>query len=138
MYCCKNVLVTHGSLTNIEFAHKQGFPWENTTRVSSTITPLCATLCLVKSCSVSSGQVPPGATVWVGHVMGKESRPPRVESFLVDTRLVAHKIFNNLANSFPPQKSVERFSKSASDSYVTSWRTVVQLRDQYQSELVVP
>jgi hypothetical protein len=47
------------------------------------------------------------------------------------------KIFHILANSFPPE-SVERFSKSASNFSVTSWRTFVQLCDQSQSELRVP
>jgi hypothetical protein len=45
--------------------------------------------------------------------------------------------FNILANSFPPEL-VERFSKSASNSYVTNCLIVVKLKDQSQSELRVP
>jgi hypothetical protein len=47
------------------------------------------------------------------------------------------KIFHVLANSFPLE-SVERFSKSASNSFVTRRRTFVQVCDQPQSELRVP
>jgi hypothetical protein len=46
------------------------------------------------------------------------------------------KFFHILANSFPPE-SVERFSKSASSSFVINLRFVVQLCDQSQSELRV-
>jgi hypothetical protein len=46
-------------------------------------------------------------------------------------------IFHVLAKSFPLE-SIERFSKSACNSYVTSSRTFVQLYDQSQSELRVP
>jgi hypothetical protein len=52
-----------------------------------------------------------------------------------DTALT--KIFHILANSFPPE-SVERFSKSFSNSFVTSWRTFVQLYNQSQPKLIVP
>jgi hypothetical protein len=37
-----------------------------------------------------------------------------------------------------PSEFVERFSKSASNFFVTSLRVVVQLTDQLQSELIVP
>jgi hypothetical protein len=57
------------------------------------------------------------ATVWVDQVRGKESQSSMVESLLVDTRRSAHKNIV-LVNSFPPE-SVERFSKSASNFYVT-------------------
>jgi hypothetical protein len=77
-------------------------------------------------------------TVWVEHVvMCKESQPSVIEYLLVDTRRSAHKIFHILASLFPPEH-VERFSKSASISSVTSSRTVVPLYGKSQSGLKVP
>jgi hypothetical protein len=75
------------------------------------------------------------ATVWVEHAMGKEPQAYVVESLLVDVRRRAHKNLSN-HNLFPPE-SAKRFSKSASNSFVTSKRNVVQLCDQSQSELRV-
>jgi hypothetical protein len=68
--------------------------------------------------------------------MGKESQPFAVESLLVDTRRSAHKNLSRLGE-FVSTKTVERFSKSASNSYVASSRTFVRLCDQSQSELRV-
>jgi hypothetical protein len=46
----------------------------------------------------------------MGHANGKELQPHVVESLLVDTRRIAHKIFRILANSFQPE-SVERLAR---------------------------
>jgi hypothetical protein len=86
---------------------------------------------------VSNNQDQLCASVEVEYAVSKESQPCVVESLRVDTRRCVHNFQNILANLFPPE-SVERFSKSASHSYVTSRRTLVQLCDRSQSELRLP
>jgi hypothetical protein len=73
----------------------------------------------------------------VEHAVGKETQPYVLNLCSSTHDAALTKISNILANSFPPE-SVERFSKSSSNSYVTTRRALVQLCDQCQSELKVP
>jgi hypothetical protein len=87
--------------------------------------------------SVSRSQDQLYATVWVEHewLKGRSHLWLNLCSSTHDAALT--KIFHILANSFLPE-FVQRFSKSASNSYVTSCRTFVHACDQSHSELRVP